>query len=68
MGSATLLFSKTQFKEDIRYRCGAIPEQNPNREVEDMEFPGVLNKQNVEIRGVNTKRSGIYSGNPEEIM
>ena len=35
-----------------------------------MEFPGVLNKWNVEIPGVtvSTKISGIYWGNPEEIM
>ena len=68
MGSAIFLFSMTQFKEDIRYKFGAIPQKNPNRDVEDMEFPGVLNEQNVEIPGVNTKRSGIYWGNPEEIM
>ena len=33
-----------------------------------MEFPGVLIKQNVEIPGVSTKRSGNYWGNPGKIM
>ena len=28
----------------------------------------MLNKKNVEIPGVNTKRSGIDWGNPEEII
>ena len=50
----------------------AIPEKNPNRGVEDMDFWGVMNKQNVENPGVNTKRSGThcgtYWGTPEEIM
>ena len=44
MGSAIFLFSMTHFNEDIRYKFGAIPQKNPNRDVEDMEFPGVLNK------------------------
>ena len=37
--------------------------KNPNRErgVEDMEFPGVLKKEHVEIPGVNSKGSGISS-------
>ena len=48
---------------------GLFQKKNSNRGAEDMEFPGALNiKQNVEILGVNTKRSGIYWGNPEEIM
>ena len=36
--------------------------KNPNRGVEDMEFLGVLKKKkkNVEIAGVNKKRSGIF--------
>ena len=40
------------------YRCffakkWAIPEKNPNRKVDDMEFLGVLKKKHVEIPGVN---------------
>ena len=27
--------------------------KNPNKEAEDMEFPGVLKKDHVEIPGVN---------------
>ena len=42
-------------------------QKNPNRGVEDMEVPGVLNKYNLEIPGINTKMSKIYWGNPEEI-
>ena len=33
--------------------CWAIPEKNQPMGVEDMEFPGVLKKENVEILGVN---------------
>ena len=44
MGSAIFLFSKTQFKEDVRHKFGAIPQKNPYRDVEDTEFPGVLNE------------------------
>ena len=37
--------------------------RNPNRgEAEDMEFPGVLKKYQVEILGVNSKRSAISRG------
>ena len=54
MTSAIFLFSKTQVKQG-QVGVGASPEKNPNREVQNMEFPGVLNKQNVEISGVNTK-------------
>ena len=40
------------------YRCmsfqnWAIPEKKQTREVDDMEFPGILKKENVEIPGVN---------------
>ena len=44
---------------------GAIPQKTRNRGVENMEFPGALNKWNVEIPGIHTKRSGIYWGNSE---
>ena len=33
-----------------------------------MEFPWVLKKQNVEIPGINKKRSGISRGDQEKIM
>ena len=35
---------------------------------EDTEFPGVLKNWNVEIPGVNTKRSGISKGDQEKII
>ena len=36
--------------------------KNLNRAVEEMEFPGVLKKENVEIPGVNFKKSRISRG------
>ena len=32
----------------------------------DMEFPGILKKEHVEIPGVNSKRSGISSSDQEK--
>ena len=36
--------------------------------VKEMEFPGVFKKKNVEIPGVNLKRSGISEDYQEKIM
>ena len=53
---------------------GTIPEKNPNRGVEDMEFPSrgteyiyYINRMR-KFLGLNTKRSRICCGNPEEII
>ena len=48
---------------------GAIPEkiQTGGAGVEDMEFPEILQKEHVEIPGVNYKRSGIYRGFHEKL-
>ena len=45
----------------------AIPEKKQTAGVEDMEFPGVLKKQNVEIPRVN-KKGGISRSDQEKIV
>ena len=54
MRSAIFLFSKTQFKQEA---MGHVNSKQGHS----------IYKWNEEISGVNTKKSGICWGNPEEI-
>ena len=66
MGSAILLFSKTQFKQEKLGRYGAIPEKIQTGRVEDMEFRDLINRmwkflgsiqKEVEFPGLIQKKS-----------
>ena len=60
MRSAIFFFSKTQFKQEAIQGYSRKKFKQEGAEGEDMDFPGALNKQNVESLCVNTKRNGIY--------
>ena len=61
-----LCFVKISICDSLSQRV--IPEKIQTGRVEDMEFPGVLKKEHVEIPGVKYKRSGISRDNQEQIM
>ena len=44
MGSAIFFYLARLSLSKTLGKCGAISEKNPNKEVDDVEFPGLLNK------------------------